>query len=366
MARADERHDRVDVTTRGFLGLTVGCARCHDHKYDPVGTHDYYALAGIFNNTDYHEYLLADEAEAEAWEKDKAFIEDLEKSLAEYLRTESEQLARVLTMQASRYMMAAWRVTGKEKLPPDRAASRARVDLQTLERWIRFLGKEPRHYPYLEDWQAMIARGDAEEDEAQELADAFQRLLLEVAAEQAELEERNRRIIAKGTPLDEVESTPMPNGFESFFDRHQLELDTMERERLNLYTDVYRRDLDNTLDTFFPAPGLLRFRGWGLERQLGRVAADHVEAMRARIEELEEALPELPFVMGVRDKEAEDLDRHPAARARQPHRPRRGGAARFRHRPRGERMRVRRSPRGAADSSSPRPWRRIPSPRGSS
>ena len=56
----------------------------------------------------------------------------------------------------------------------------------------------------------MIARGDAEEDEAQELADAFQRLLLEVVAEQAELEERNRRIIAKGTPLDKVKSTPMP------------------------------------------------------------------------------------------------------------------------------------------------------------
>ena len=307
VARADERHDRVDVTTRGFLGLTVGCARCHDHKYDPVGTHDYYALAGIFNNADYHEYLLADEKEAEAWEKDKAFIEDMEESLAEYLRTESEQLARVLTMQASKYMMAAWRVTGKERLPPDRAASRARVDLETLERWIRFLGKEPRHYPYLEDWQAMIARGDADEDEAQALADAFQRLLLEVVAEQAELEERNRRIIAKGTPLDEVKSTPMPNGFESFFDRHQLELDTMARERLNLYTDVYRRDLDNTLDTFFPAPGLLRFRGWSLERQLGRVAADHVEAMRARIDELEEALPDLPFVMGVRDKEPEDL-----------------------------------------------------------
>ena len=199
VARADERHDRVDVTTRGFLGLTVGCARCHDHKYDPVGTHDYYALAGIFNNADYHEYLLADEEEAEAWEKDKEFIEDMEESLAEYLRTESEQLARVLTMQASKYMMAAWRVTGREKLPPDRAASRARVDLETLERWIRFLAKEPRHYPYLEDWQAMIARGDAEEEEAHKLADAFQRLLLEVAAEQAELEERNRRIIAKGT-----------------------------------------------------------------------------------------------------------------------------------------------------------------------
>src|SRR5206468_11305363 len=34
--RANERNDRVDALTRGFLGLTVACARCHDHKYDPV------------------------------------------------------------------------------------------------------------------------------------------------------------------------------------------------------------------------------------------------------------------------------------------------------------------------------------------
>lgn len=40
--------DRIDTTTRGFLGLTVACARCHDHKYDAIGTSDYYALYGVF------------------------------------------------------------------------------------------------------------------------------------------------------------------------------------------------------------------------------------------------------------------------------------------------------------------------------
>lgn len=40
--------DRIDVVTRGFLGLTVACARCHDHKYDPIPTTDYYALRGVF------------------------------------------------------------------------------------------------------------------------------------------------------------------------------------------------------------------------------------------------------------------------------------------------------------------------------
>ncbi|NQV26664.1 MAG: DUF1553 domain-containing protein [Rhodopirellula sp.] len=44
--------EQIDVVTRSLLGLTVGCARCHDHKFDPVPTRDYYALAGIFGSTE--------------------------------------------------------------------------------------------------------------------------------------------------------------------------------------------------------------------------------------------------------------------------------------------------------------------------
>src|SRR5262249_42653655 len=44
--------DQIDVTSRAFLGMTVACARCHDHKYDPIPTTDYYALAGIFSSTE--------------------------------------------------------------------------------------------------------------------------------------------------------------------------------------------------------------------------------------------------------------------------------------------------------------------------
>jgi hypothetical protein len=43
--------DRIDVVTRGMLGLTVGCARCHDHKYDPIPAADYYALHGVFDSS---------------------------------------------------------------------------------------------------------------------------------------------------------------------------------------------------------------------------------------------------------------------------------------------------------------------------
>src|SRR5207248_11328120 len=40
--------DRIDVVARGTMGLTVACARCHDHKFDPIPTKDYYSLYGVF------------------------------------------------------------------------------------------------------------------------------------------------------------------------------------------------------------------------------------------------------------------------------------------------------------------------------
>ncbi|WP_009965777.1 DUF1549 and DUF1553 domain-containing protein [Verrucomicrobium spinosum] len=49
--RLDRVDDQIDVTTRAFMGLTISCARCHDHKTDPVTQRDYYALAGIFYST---------------------------------------------------------------------------------------------------------------------------------------------------------------------------------------------------------------------------------------------------------------------------------------------------------------------------
>ncbi len=61
---ADEWDERVDVITRGFLGLTVACARCHDHKFDPISAEDYYALAGVMSNTQLAERPLKPNADA--------------------------------------------------------------------------------------------------------------------------------------------------------------------------------------------------------------------------------------------------------------------------------------------------------------
>jgi hypothetical protein len=50
--RMDVVDEQIDTVGRAFLGLALGCARCHDHKFDPIPTADYYALAGIFNSTE--------------------------------------------------------------------------------------------------------------------------------------------------------------------------------------------------------------------------------------------------------------------------------------------------------------------------
>jgi hypothetical protein len=62
--RADELHDMVSTTGSTFLGLTVGCARCHDHKFDPISQSDYYALVADFAGVQHAErpWRQADQA----------------------------------------------------------------------------------------------------------------------------------------------------------------------------------------------------------------------------------------------------------------------------------------------------------------
>ncbi|HJT79434.1 MAG TPA: PSD1 and planctomycete cytochrome C domain-containing protein, partial [Gemmataceae bacterium] len=63
--KLDQLDDRIDTLARGVLGLTVACARCHDHKFDPISQRDYYALAGIFASTEYAEVPLVPPAAVE-------------------------------------------------------------------------------------------------------------------------------------------------------------------------------------------------------------------------------------------------------------------------------------------------------------
>jgi hypothetical protein len=80
-AIAEELDDRVDTLTRGFLGVTVSCARCHDHKFDPIPTRDYYSIAGIYMGTNLSEAPLVPPAEMKAYTDAQSKLKQAEDKL---------------------------------------------------------------------------------------------------------------------------------------------------------------------------------------------------------------------------------------------------------------------------------------------
>ncbi|MEO1993801.1 MAG: DUF1549 and DUF1553 domain-containing protein, partial [Planctomycetaceae bacterium] len=97
VARAETIDDRVDTVSRGLLGLTVSCARCHDHKFDPIPTEDYYALAGIFNNTKYVEAApVADPLTVAGFQKRQVRVKMLQQQIAEAKKANDSQQLQTL------------------------------------------------------------------------------------------------------------------------------------------------------------------------------------------------------------------------------------------------------------------------------
>ncbi|MGZ0169709.1 MAG: DUF1553 domain-containing protein [Planctomycetales bacterium] len=83
---ADEWEDRVDAIGRGLLGLTLACARCHDHKYDPVTVEDYYSLASIFASSRQTTRPIISEAEVAKTQPVRDKVKQLEEQIAEWAK----------------------------------------------------------------------------------------------------------------------------------------------------------------------------------------------------------------------------------------------------------------------------------------
>ncbi len=91
--RADELHDMVSTTGSAFLGLTVGCARCHNHKFDPIPQKDYYSLKAVFEGVRHGERRLKTpeaEAKGKELEQNRQRLKEIDAKLADF-----EPLAQV-------------------------------------------------------------------------------------------------------------------------------------------------------------------------------------------------------------------------------------------------------------------------------
>lgn len=135
----EQQDDRVDAATRGFLGLTVACAQCHDHKFDPIPTRDYYSLLGVFLATKKDEHPLAPKETVDAYKAHQKKLEDVRKELAELLRVQSRELAKAFAADTARYYAA---LAGG---PSDG------LDQTILERWRKYAARKELEHPFLKD-----------------------------------------------------------------------------------------------------------------------------------------------------------------------------------------------------------------------
>ena len=276
--------DRIDATMRGFQALTVACAQCHDHKFDPIPTEDYYSLLGIFNSSEIDEFPLANEEIVQEYERREKELTAEQKALNEFLDNHRQQLVEVLAGQTSSYIVAAWWVLETAQREPDELAKQEGLDAETLERWTRYLGDSPRDHP-LFDESDRLRSSHASEDEVRRWAEATQKLITDVLREKRRIDQEN--LVRLG-------------GEDSARKRNEVELLSLERDRHFLW-----RDLASA--AAFDAPvefesGILYYAGDKIDRFLTPLWKAHADQLRAQVETLEEAMPEkYPFLHVLKD-----------------------------------------------------------------
>ena len=159
-AMADELDDRVDTLTRGFLGLTVSCARCHDHKFDPIPTQDYYSLAGIFSSSRLYNAPLCPPEEIKAYNDGQQRIKQTAEAVKKFLADAKSSAAESKVGEIAKYMEAAWRVrtaraSGQKTKNAD-IAKASGVNEFLLNRWVAFLDpKQKGKVSELDQWFAL-------------------------------------------------------------------------------------------------------------------------------------------------------------------------------------------------------------------
>ncbi len=279
--------DRVDVTGRVFLGLTLGCAQCHDHKYDPVPTKDFYSLQGVFSSSEKHEYPLAADGVVQAYKDAKDRVQKKKIEVDAFLKRVTDQLTDILISQTADYMTAAWRVVdGGEELKS--VAGETVLDEEILQRWIEFLDEDDRDHPFLDEWDQN--RQGKTLQQARQIASRFEATLLAIHKEKREMDDANYvRLGGAGGARNQGNLIRTPVEF-------------IEPAKSYIWRDLaYKPHRRAGLDQ---PGGVYHFEPDEIERLLSPPWVQHLQRQKAELKALEEAVPPLyPFIHGYRDSD---------------------------------------------------------------
>ena len=212
-AAADELDDRVDTLTRGFLGLTVSCARCHDHKFDPIPTQDYYSLAGVFNSSKLHNAPLCKPDDVKAYNAGQQKIKTTDEAVKSFLANEKSTAAESHVGAIAKTMLAVWKhqVAAESEQPISVSDLAKEADLSEflLQRWLSFLDtKQKGKVAELDSWFALDREKTVAIDDVLRVALEFQQTV------QALLNARNAMATANLVAVKPDE--PFKPGFPRF------------------------------------------------------------------------------------------------------------------------------------------------------
>jgi hypothetical protein len=170
--------DRIDVVCRGMMGLTVACARCHDHKFDPIPTRDYYSLYGVFASSiePAEEPLLGIEAPEKEREDYQAEHQKRAEARDKFREQKEREMAAQLRNQAGDYLFASCEGRQSTNKPDVESVARLhKLDPDLLRRWMAALDDWRKSQPAIfAPWFAFAALSEKDFPvQAKELAQKF-------------------------------------------------------------------------------------------------------------------------------------------------------------------------------------------------
>jgi cytochrome c553 len=284
----DQLDDRIDTLTRGFLGLTVACARCHDHKFDPITQKDYYALAGVFASSEYVEAPLASPEVVEAYNQAQKATEAQTKQIDDLLEKETKKLTETMTSEISKYMIVAWKIHNQRKCQPgpsgEEVAKAHGLQSFVLERWLKYLSPQPKtERPYLALWFQTLEKEDPKVDlstnetaqaEMGKLADSFQKLVQLTVKLREALEEQYSASVANASDKD----------------KEKLSRPSLEKSQSMLLEEVVGKE------------GLLAVSKKQIETVLGSDLKSQLTGLRTELERLQKGAPQkYPFAHSLKE-----------------------------------------------------------------
>ncbi len=281
--------EQIDVTSQVFLGLTLACARCHDHKFDPLSTKDYYSLASIFASTKQLSKLegspvvstlyfrpLVPAKEALEYEAHQRVLEEQQEKINVVIGSEGRRYRKLLAPQLAEYMLAARKVYQEGAEAAD-LASAGSLDVDILQRWVEYLKPTQERRPQLEDWYAASPPG------LEKVADAYEARFI------ATLTQRDQTIRAWEKQVEKARTAgltpPSKPKFFSGADRFFTQVTSFEKD-----------------------PGPFAILEKEREQLFSKAARTLLQSLKSELKSLETSGPKPPLACAV--AEGENVDQH--------------------------------------------------------